>query len=187
MLTTAALALFAVGWLPVFALRSERFRERRRRAGPDERRAMWNAVLAISVHVTLAELALARAEPAALPAARLVTAMLVFVVGLAFWTLGRHTLVGRGRFLDPSTPPPALVTHGPFAVVRHPLALGTVILALGPALAAATPLTWVSFAAAVIAMARRCLQDEAELRAVFGGAWEDYAAATTHRMLPFVW
>jgi len=186
-LTTAAIVLFAAGWIPVFLLRSERFTERRRHAEPDERRAMWNAVLAVAVHVSLAELALRDAAAGTLPPVRLVTGMLVFVVGLAFWMLGRHALVAYGRLLDPAVPPPTLVTHGPFAIVRHPLALGMVILALGPAVAAATLLTWVSFATVVVAMARRCLQDEAELHATFGAAYDAYADATRSRMIPFAW
>jgi protein-S-isoprenylcysteine O-methyltransferase Ste14 len=187
MLRTAALVLFAAGWIPVFALRSERFSERRAHAEPDERRAMWNAVLAVAVHVTLAELALVEAAPSALPAARLVIGMLIFAVGLAFWVLARHTLVAYGRLIDPAMPPPTLVTHGPFAIVRHPLALGMVILALGPAIAAATMLTWTSFVAVVVALARRCTQDETELRATFGAAYDDYATATPSRLIPFVW
>jgi len=185
-LRTAAIALFAAGWIPVFLLRSERYSERHAHAEAEERRAMWNAVLAVAVHVTLCELALHAAADADVPAARFAIGMLVFLVGLAFWTLGRHTLVGYGRLLDPSSPPPVLVTHGPFALVRHPLALGMVILALGPAVAAATPLTWASFAVVVVALARRCMQDEPELHATFGAAYDDYAA-TTKRLVPFVW
>ena len=186
MLRIAAITLFAAGWIPVFLLRSERFSERRAHAAPDERRAMWNALLAVAVHVTLAELALHDVAGSAEPTARLVIGMLVFLVGLAFWMLGRHTLVGYGRLLDPASPPAILVTHGPFAIVRHPLTLGMVILALGPAVAAATPLTWGSFAAVVVALARRCVQDEPDLHARFGAAYEDYAA-TTKRLVPFVW
>lgn len=182
-----ASATFALGWIPVFFLRSERFRERHRHAAPDERRAMWNAVLAVAVHVTLAELALGDVPGDAPPVLRLVLGVLVFLVGLAFWTLGRQTLVAHGRLLDPAVPPPALVTHGPFAIVRHPLALGMVILALGPAVAAATPLTWVSFTAVVVAMARRCMQDETELCSTFGAAYDAYADATPSRMIPFAW
>lgn len=186
-LHAATMLLFTLGWIPVFFLRSERFHERRRHAEPDERRAMWNAALAVTVHVTLAEVALATAPAGAVPALRLVLGMLVFLVGLAFWTLGRHTLVAYGRLLDPSVPPPTLVTHGPFAVVRHPLALGVVILALGPAVTAASPLIWVSFATVVVTMARRCVQDETELRATFGVAYDAYADATPSRMIPFAW
>jgi protein-S-isoprenylcysteine O-methyltransferase Ste14 len=193
MLPTLARVLFVVGWLPVFVLRSERFHARRAAASVEERRAMWNAAFAIAAHVTLAEVALHDAwrapEAAALDgsALRLVIGMLVFLVGLAFWTLARHTLVAYGRLLDPAVPPPTLVTHGPFAVVRHPLALGMVILALGPAVATATPLTWTSFAVVVVAMARRCVQDEQELYATFGDAYASYAATTTSRLIPFVW
>jgi protein-S-isoprenylcysteine O-methyltransferase Ste14 len=187
MLTSPAQVLFVVGWLPIFLLRSERFHVRRAASTPDERRAMWNAALAVTVHVTLAELALEDTGPNTLLALHLVVGMLVFLVGLAFWALARHTLVAYGRRLDPAVPPPTLVTHGPFAVVRHPLALGMVILALGPAVAAATPLTWTSFVAVVVALGRRCVQDEHELHATFGGVYASYAATTRSRLIPLVW
>jgi protein-S-isoprenylcysteine O-methyltransferase Ste14 len=184
---TAAVVLFAVGWVPVFLLRSERFSERRAVASPDERRAMLNAIAAVGVHVTLAELTLTDPGAGPIPATRLVIAMLVFLVGLAFWALARSTLVAVGRVLDPTAPPPTLVTSGAFAVVRHPLALGMVILALGPAVAAARPLTWVSFVVVVVAMGRRCLQDEDELQETFGAEYARYAETTTSRLVPLVW
>jgi protein-S-isoprenylcysteine O-methyltransferase Ste14 len=183
--TTAAVLVFAVGWLPVFLLRSERFSERRAVASEPERRAMWNVVAAVTVHVVLAELAL-RADGPPRPTLRLVIGMLVFATGLAFWMLARRTLVAYGRRLDPAAAPTTLVTTGPFAIVRHPLALGVVILALGPALAASTGLTWASFAIVVVAMARRCHDEEAELSAIFGDAYERYAGRTP-RLIPFVW
>jgi protein-S-isoprenylcysteine O-methyltransferase Ste14 len=186
-LLIAAVVLFAVGWVPVFLLRSERFSERRAVASPDERRAMVNAVAAVGVHVTLTELALTDPGAGPSPAPRLVIGMLVFLVGLAFWALARGTLVAVGRVLDPTAPPPTLVTTGPFAVVRHPLALGMVILALGPAVAAARPLTWVSFVVVVVTLGRRCLQDEAELSETFGHAYERYTERTPSRLVPFVW
>lgn len=185
MLRSAAVVLFVAGWLPVFLLRSERFHARRAVATPEERRSMWNAAAAVTVHVTLVEMQLAHGE-APIPAAQLTVGLLVFAVGLAFWLLARHTLVGYGRLLDPSEAPPALVTTGPFAIVRHPLALGMVILALGPAIAAGHVITWASFGAVILAMARRCLQDEIELVETFG---DDYAryAETTSRMIPLLW
>jgi protein-S-isoprenylcysteine O-methyltransferase Ste14 len=183
---TAAVAIFALGWVPVFLLRSERLRARTSVATPDVRRAIWNAVAAVTVHVILVELALTSPDGPAPPTLTLAIAIAVFVLGLAFWGLARHTLVTNGRFLDPAQPPPMLVTTGPFSLVRHPLALGMIILALGPALAATRILTWVSFAVVVLAMARRCLQDEVELFETFGEAYERYAA-TTPRLVPFVW
>lgn len=183
----AAVVLFAVGWVPVFLLRSERYSERRAVASPDERRAMLNAVAAVGVHVTLAELALTDPGAEPVPGTRLVIGMLVFLVGLAFWVLARSTLVSVGRVLDPTAPPPTLVTTGAFAIVRHPLALGMVILALGPAVAAARLLTWVSFVVVVLALGRRCLQDEDELHATFGADYARYADTTPSRLLPFVW
>jgi protein-S-isoprenylcysteine O-methyltransferase Ste14 len=186
MLRTTVIVIFTFGWIPVFVLRSERFHARRAVATSDGRRAMWNAVAAITVHVTLAEVALTYAT-AEIPAVRLALGLAIFAVGLAFWALARHTLVAYGRVLDPTVAPPALITTGPFAIVRHPLALGMVILALGPALAAATTLTWASFATVVVALARRCRQDEDELYETFGDAYAQYADITTARLIPLLW
>ena len=185
-LRTVVLLIFCLGWIPVFVLRSERFSERRAAAGADERRALWNAAAAVTVHVTLAEIALTfpQIEP---PAIRLVIGVAIFAVGLAFWMLARHTLVAYGRVLDPTTTPAALVTSGPFTIVRHPLALGMVILALGPAVAAATGVVWASLATVVVALGRRCHQEEAALHAAFGDAYARYAAATPTRLIPFLW
>ena len=146
---------------------------------------MWNAAAAVTVHVTLAEAQLAHGDAPIAPM-QLLVGILVFLVGLTFWLLARHTLVGYGRLLDPNEAPPTLVTTGPFAIVRHPLALGMVILALGPAIAAGHGITWASFAAVVAAMARRCLQDEIELVDTFGGAYARYAE-TTPRLIPLLW
>ncbi len=181
---TLALALFAVAWIPIMAFGGA---IRRRGPGgpvPEDRRATWNTVFAIGVHLTFTGLALRDADADA-SAVRLVIGVSVALVGLAFWTLARLT---RGaRTSDSAAPTEGLVTHGPFAVVRHPLALGMVIVALGPAVAAATPLTWASFGAVVAALARRCMQDEAELRAASGAAYAAYADATRSRLIPFVW
>ena len=185
MLRSVAVAVFVVGWLPVFLLRSERFHARRAVATPEERRSMWNAAAAVTVHITLVEMQLAHGD-GPIPTAQLVVGLSIFGVGLAFWLLARHTLVGYGRLLDPSAAPPALVTTGPFAIVRHPLALGMVILALGPAIAASRGISWASFAAATAAMARRCVQDEIELAETFGHAYARYAE-TTPRLIPFLW
>lgn len=185
MLTTA-IVVFTVGWVPVFLLRSEPLRARTQAASPDERRAIWNAIAAVTVHVVLVELALSRPEGPPPGTAQLAIGIAVFGIGLAFWTLARRTLVGTRRFLDPTRPPPALVTSGPYTLVRHPLALGMLILALGPAVAAGRSLTWASFGAVAVTMARRCLQEEDELAATFGAAYERYAAATP-RLVPFVW
>ena len=186
MVRTAAVVIFALGWIPVFVLRSERFHARRAVASPEEQRAMWNAVATVTVHMTLVELALTQAALVDLPTTRLAIGVLAFLVGLAFWGVARHTLVAYGRFLEPTEALPALVTTGSFAIVRHPLALGMVILALGPAVAAATTLTWVSFATVVVALARRCGQDEVELYETFGDAYARYTA-TTARLIPFLW
>jgi len=71
-------------------------------------------------------------------------------------------------------------------VVRHPLAFGTLLASLGPAVAVASLATWITFAAVALCLAQRCRQDEEGLQDVFGAAYADYAART-RRLVPFVW
>jgi hypothetical protein len=66
MLKTIVMALFTLGWVPVFLLRSERFHLRRAVADADERRAMWNVAAAVTVHVTLVEVTLRHTDAAML-------------------------------------------------------------------------------------------------------------------------
>jgi len=182
----AALALFVLGWVPVFVLRSERFSERRAAEGADVVRWMWITALVVTLHVTLVEVVLTMPGPFTPAGPRVAAGMMVFALGLVIWTLGRRALVDFSRRLDPASTPSALVTTGPFALVRHPLAFGMILLALGPAFAAGTAATWVTFAAVVGALVQRCRQDEHELHAVFGNAYARYAARTA-RLVPFVW
>jgi protein-S-isoprenylcysteine O-methyltransferase Ste14 len=64
--------------------------------------------------------------------------------------------------------------------------LATLLCALGPAVAANASVTWSTFAASALCIAKRCTQDEAPLWSAFGGAYAAYADRTS-RLIPFVW
>ena len=110
----------------------------------------------------------------------------MFIAGLLWWVWARRSLGPFDRPLDTTVPPTELIVTGPFAIVRHPLALGTLLVALAPAIAVGMLPTWITFAMVTLCLARRCRQDEEELLAVFGDAYARYAART-HRLVPFVW
>jgi protein-S-isoprenylcysteine O-methyltransferase Ste14 len=201
--TVAALLLFTVGWIPVFRYRSEHVTTKLAAASPAERRWIPLTATAITLHVSLAQLFLTLSLPsitgaiasadvlgadtrANIAEGRIVVGMLVFSVGLAWWFWARRSLGPLDRFVDTVNPPRVLLVTGPFAVVRHPLALGTLLCALGPAIAAGAGATWVTFAGSAVCLAQRCLQDEELLWRVFGNAYGDYAART-RRLVPFVW
>jgi protein-S-isoprenylcysteine O-methyltransferase Ste14 len=109
-----------------------------------------------------------------------------FLLGVGWWLWARRALGPLDRFVDTANPPERLLVNGPFAIVRHPLALGTLLCALGSAIAADSLLTWITFAASVVCLAKRCLQDEEVLFDVFGSDYRSYAARK-RRLVPFVW
>ncbi len=188
----ATLLVFTAGWIVVFCVRTEHQRTKLAAASAAEQRWMPVTIAVISLHVTLVQFMLTLvAGGIAAPAltgstAELVIGTAIFLLGLVWWLWARRTLGPIAQFLDTVTPPSRLIVTGPFAMVRHPLALGTLLCALGPAVAASSSVTWVTFAACVVCLGKRCLQDEEQLWQVFGPAYASYAARTP-RLVPFVW
>jgi protein-S-isoprenylcysteine O-methyltransferase Ste14 len=192
LLIAVTLVVFTLGWIVVFCVRSEHVATKLAAASPGERRWIPITMAVISVHVTLAQLLLTfvfagvTARAAVGDPRTLLLGIAVFVGGIAWWLWARRALGPIAQFLDTVSPPSRLLVTGPFAVVRHPLALGTLLCALGSAVAAASPLTWVTFTACVVCLGKRCLQDEELLWNVFGPAYAAYAAHT-RRLVPFIW
>jgi protein-S-isoprenylcysteine O-methyltransferase Ste14 len=79
-----------------------------------------------------------------------------------------------------------VVTHGPYAVVRHPMYAGTILYFLG------TPLllgSWYGLAFAPVfigLLAVRAVMEERVLTAALDG-YPAYAARVRYRLIPFVW
>jgi protein-S-isoprenylcysteine O-methyltransferase Ste14 len=190
-LRVASILVFTLGWIPIFRYRSEHMATKLAAASPGERRWIPLTTAVVAVHVTIAETVLTLplvgiGAPATDPTLRLPLGDAVFAAGLLWWFWARRTLGPLDRFVDTVQPPIRLLVTGPFGVVRHPLALGTLLCALGPAIAAGTLVTWLGFAACAFCLAKRCVQDEEVLWDVFGDAYRRYAART-RRLVPFVW
>jgi protein-S-isoprenylcysteine O-methyltransferase Ste14 len=97
----------------------------------------------------------------------------LFWAGIAAWLWGRSAW--RADFAQLARVPAALVTRGPYRVVRHPLYLSTAIAAGGQAVAAGTRLAaglWIGLAMVLVVRAWR---EERLLRGAFGSAWDAYA------------
>jgi len=188
----ATLFVFVAGWIVIFRYRSEHMTTKLAAATPAERRWIPLTTAVVSLHVSLAELliTLPLFGPAPAPTTsetrRWLAGIVVFLVGLALWFWTRRALAPLGRFVDTVTPPPRLLIDGPYALVRHPLMLATLLCAFGPALATNAVLTWSTFVASAFCIAKRCAQDEETLWSVFGDAYAGYAART-RRLVPFVW
>jgi protein-S-isoprenylcysteine O-methyltransferase Ste14 len=76
-----------------------------------------------------------------------------------------------------------LAMAGPYARIRHPQYDGFVLILLGFLLQWPTLLTLLMFPVLVVMYARLATNEEAEMRARFGAAWEAYAARTP-RFIP---
>ncbi|MCL5994876.1 MAG: isoprenylcysteine carboxylmethyltransferase family protein [Chloroflexi bacterium] len=107
----------------------------------------------------------------------LVVGALLFFSGLALVLWGRLTL---GRLYNVSYSfgvqlyaDHRLITHGPFAIVRHPMYLGILLTGLGGILLYRT-WTLVFLAANFLGLLIRARREEQALAAEFGKAWQDY-------------
>jgi len=188
----ATLFVFAAGWLLIFRYRSERMTTKLAAATAAEQRWIPLTSVVVSFHISLAELLLtlplfgAAPEPTPIEARRWLAGIAVYLAGLALWFWSRRALAPLDRFVDTVRPPARLLVDGPYALVRHPLMLATLLCALGPAVATNAVLTWSTFAASAFCIAKRCVQDEEPLWSAFGGAYAAYADRT-RRLVPFVW
>ena len=74
------------------------------------------------------------------------------------------------------TPPERLVTTGPFAWCRNPMYFGHVVFLLGLTLALQSVFAALITAATAIWLHFRVQRDEQRLHALFGRAYQEYAA-----------
>jgi protein-S-isoprenylcysteine O-methyltransferase Ste14 len=97
-------------------------------------------------------------------------------LGLVLW--GRLTLGDMFNFSTSQSAPlfarQHLITHGPFAFVRHPMYLGYGLAAAGGLLLYRT-WTTLLLLPAVLGLALRARREETALAARFGAAWAAYA------------
>jgi len=112
-----------------------------------------------------------------LRAVTLALGVLLYFPGLAFCLWARLTL---GRMYDVSSSMGAqlyadhqLITHGPFAIVRHPMYLGITLAAAGGLLIYRT-WTFLFVVTSFLGLALRARQEEGALAAEFGEEWQAY-------------
>ena len=119
--------------------------------------------------------------PLALPASARITLLIVGALlyfpglALALWArlaLGHMYNVSSGCFGVQLYAGHRLVTHGPFAIVRHPMYTGIILASLGGLLIYRT---WtLVFALTFLGLVMRARREEQALAAEFGEEWEAY-------------
>jgi len=180
-----ALALaFALGWMPLFAFRTEVVGAALPAYSPAERFWVHVTHALFSIHVTAACATLTLSEEIPMWLAAL--SLAVYGIAIAFWFWAR-LLIGplRERRL-PDQPPTSLRRDGAFGVVRNPLYLAYLVAVAAPVLAARQPLLLLTFGLCVIAVVVRATQDERRLHAQLGVEYEAYCRQVK-RLVPFLW
>jgi protein-S-isoprenylcysteine O-methyltransferase Ste14 len=109
----------------------------------------------------------------------LVVSGLLFV----FWVLQVNSYAGRTITVDAGQ---TVISSGPYAWVRHPLYLGSVILCLGAPLALGSWVALPVFALLIPFYALRLLNEEKVLCDELPG-YPEYCLKTRYHLIPFVW
>lgn len=122
----------------------------------------------------------ARPSPAGMVAGAILVAAAMLLRWLGVTTLARSFSAGVETHRDH-----ALVDHGVFAVIRHPLYLGLVLLYAGLALFAGATWSWAVVAVAIVGVAVRARVEERWLAENLPG-YQEYARRTK-RFIPGVW
>ena len=80
----------------------------------------------------------------------------------------------------------AVISTGPYALVRHPMYFGALVMLLGTPLALGSWWGFVGLAPMVAILVVRLLDEEKLLRGHLTG-YAEYTASVKHRLIPFVW
>lgn len=100
-----------------------------------------------------------------------------------FWVLKVNSYAGRTITVDTGQ---TVISTGPYAWVRHPMYLGSIVLWMFTPLALGSWLSVPAFALLIAFYAMRLLNEEKMLRAELPG-YTEYCLKTRYHLIPFVW
>jgi len=110
----------------------------------------------------------------------------VLVLGgflFVFWVLKVNSFASRTIQVEAGQ---KVISTGPYAVVRHPLYSGSVVMWIAAPLALGSYFAWPAFALLVPFYVIRLLNEEKVLRRDLPG-YPEYCQQTHFRLVPFVW
>ena len=79
-----------------------------------------------------------------------------------------------------------VISSGPYAIVRHPMYVGIIVIAVGAPLALGSWWALLAVVCATTALIWRILDEETLLRSDLAG-YNEYALRVRYRLVPFVW
>ena len=176
--------VFALGWVPIFYFRAEAISE----AFPSYRGSerVWTVAAPAVVSLHVAASCFFLSTLASLPWTRALASSALFAGGIAFWFWARQAISPwRVRRL-PDEAPSRLRRDGAFGLVRNPLYFAMLLTAAAPAVAAGEPMLAMTYAAALLCLIVRSMQEERRLHEQLGAEYADYSR-TVKRLVPFVW
>ncbi len=133
-------------------------------------RMLLGATWVLCIAVTAVALIDSRRAP---DPVRCAAGVVLFLAGMTAWSWARAAQ--GAQFAQVARTPHALVTHGPYSFVRHPMYVSTAIGTFGQALAAGSLRAAAVWCALALVLAVRSYREELLLRAAFGAGWDAYA------------
>jgi protein-S-isoprenylcysteine O-methyltransferase Ste14 len=100
-----------------------------------------------------------------------------------FWVLRVNSFASRTIEVEREQ---KVVSRGPYALVRHPMYLGSLVMWLSMPLALASFLAWPGFALPAPFYISRLVNEEKFLRRELPG-YSEYCLKTRFRLVPYVW
>lgn len=183
MVGLALAVLFALCWVPLYVFRAESRQEALAYYAGAERRWVQLTPAIMGAHATVGCILVSLSDP---PPWRAAGGAALCAAGVAFWFRARAQIGPLRVTRLPDMPPPTLRSDGAFGLVRNPLFLGYLMVALAPVLVAAQPILLLTFAACFTALAVRAEQEERRLHAQLGPAYGAYCRKV-RRLIPFLW
>lgn len=126
-----------------------------------------------------------RFEWSSVPVAVVLLADVLVFLGYGMFFLVMRTNPYASRVIEVA-PEQTVVTTGPYAVVRHPMYLGAVLMYVLSPLALGSWWALIPGAMMIPVFVARILNEETVLRRDLAG-YEDYARKTRYRLIPGVW
>ena len=175
---------FALGWVIPWMFRTEEPSRALVTYPLPEKLLGVGIPLLISVHISVACNGVITTHP--LPAGRAALGVALYLGGLAFWLRARAQIGPIRLRRLPEEPPLQLRCDGAFGIVRHPLYVGVLTMAAGPAIVAGQPWLALSWLASLVLLGIRAGLEEERLHDQIGPAYAEYCARVK-RLVPFVW